>query len=162
MLLHIDNGAISWFSHTILNKIFTFICQMFGLLLYVSEYTGKGPSSSLSIPKVCMLGVPFPIIDVSTRCPSNFLCTKPCMHFNNIDWVSFACTLDTFQVHDRAQIFVSCLSDDDDGGGPRYVGSIERWSNRELRIPNIKCSYNTSLFVLVRIFLFHYEILSYI
>ncbi|KAJ6794616.1 beta-galactosidase 8 [Iris pallida] len=76
--------------------------QMFGFLLYVSEYPGKASISILSIPKV----------------------------------------------HDRAQIFVSC-SLMDDRGSPRYVGTIERWSNRALAIPNIKCSSNTSLFILV-------------
>lgn len=58
------------------------------------------------------------------------------------------CYEDSIQVHDRAQIFVSC-SLTDDRGSPRYVGTIERWSNRALAIPNIKCSSNISLFILV-------------
>ncbi|PKA57288.1 Beta-galactosidase 8 [Apostasia shenzhenica] len=57
-------------------------------------------------------------------------------------------TLSIPKVHDRAQVFVSC-SLDDDGGRPRFVGIIERWSNRELEIPNMKCSSNTSVFILV-------------
>ncbi|ONK59308.1 uncharacterized protein A4U43_C08F5110 [Asparagus officinalis] len=77
------------------------IGQMFGFLLYVSEYSGISTGSILSIPKV----------------------------------------------HDRAQVFVSCASED--GESPRYVGSIERWSNRALVIPNIKCSSNISLHILV-------------
>lgn len=58
-----------------------------------------------------------------------------------------------FQVHDRAQVFVSCALEDD-GGSPGYVGSIERWLNRALEIPNIKCSSNISLFILVTILCF--------
>ncbi|WVZ99431.1 hypothetical protein U9M48_044729 [Paspalum notatum var. saurae] len=77
------------------------IGQMFGFLLYMSEYQGRLPSSILSIPKV----------------------------------------------HDRAQVFVSCSAD-----GVRntiYAGVIERWSSNELEIPNLKCSSNTSLYILV-------------
>ncbi|KAJ1263835.1 hypothetical protein BS78_09G217200 [Paspalum vaginatum] len=77
------------------------IGQMFGFLLYMSEYQGRLPSSILSIPKV----------------------------------------------HDRAQVFVSCSAD-----GIRntiYAGAIERWSSKELEIPNLKCSSNTSLYILV-------------
>ncbi|WVZ99432.1 hypothetical protein U9M48_044729 [Paspalum notatum var. saurae] len=51
------------------------------------------------------------------------------------------------QVHDRAQVFVSCSAD-----GVRntiYAGVIERWSSNELEIPNLKCSSNTSLYILV-------------
>lgn len=76
--------------------------QMFGFLLYVSEYTAKATGNILSISRV----------------------------------------------HDRAQVFVSCALDDD-GGSPRYVGSIERWSNRALEISNVKCLSNISLFILV-------------
>lgn len=75
--------------------------QMFGFLLYASEYPQKNTSSILSIPKV----------------------------------------------HDRAQVFVSCSIDDN--GSPRYIGVIERWSNKALPIPKINCSSNISLFVLV-------------
>ncbi|KAF0924308.1 hypothetical protein E2562_010007 [Oryza meyeriana var. granulata] len=75
--------------------------QMFGFLLYVSEYQEKHSSSILSIPKV----------------------------------------------HDRAQVFVSCSH-----GvlrNPRYVGKIERWSSKTLQIPNLSCSSNVSLYILV-------------
>ncbi|OEL35585.1 Beta-galactosidase 8 [Dichanthelium oligosanthes] len=77
------------------------IGQMFGFLLYMSEYQGKLPSSILSIPKV----------------------------------------------HDRAQVFLSCST----GGvrNPKYAGVIERWSSKTLEIPNLRCSSNTSLYILV-------------
>uniref|UniRef100_A0A804J2M5 Beta-galactosidase n=1 Tax=Musa acuminata subsp. malaccensis TaxID=214687 RepID=A0A804J2M5_MUSAM len=52
------------------------------------------------------------------------------------------------KVHDRAQVFVSCTMDKN-GGSPRHVGVIERWSNRELVIPKVSCSSNISLFILV-------------
>lgn len=76
--------------------------QMFGFLLYASQYGGNYSHSILSIQKV----------------------------------------------HDRAQVFVSC-SVVDDRESPMYVGAIERWSNRELLIPNINCSTKTSLYILV-------------
>ncbi|KAJ7951619.1 Beta-galactosidase [Quillaja saponaria] len=76
--------------------------QMFGFLLYMSEYTAKRDGGILFIPKV----------------------------------------------HDRAQIFVSCLSEDT-GGRPTYVGTIERWSNEKVSLPDTKCVSNISLFVLV-------------
>uniref|UniRef100_A0A5B7BUK6 Beta-galactosidase n=1 Tax=Davidia involucrata TaxID=16924 RepID=A0A5B7BUK6_DAVIN len=76
--------------------------QMFGFLLYVSEYTAINSGRILIIPKV----------------------------------------------HDRAQVFISCPSEFN-GGRPRYVGTIERWSNRPLGLPYKKCDSNISLFVLV-------------
>ncbi|KAA8541682.1 hypothetical protein F0562_022834 [Nyssa sinensis] len=76
--------------------------QMFGFLLYVSEYTAINSRRILFIPKV----------------------------------------------HDRAQVFISCPSEFN-GGRPRYVGTIERWSNRPLSLPYKKCVSNISLFVLV-------------
>lgn len=75
--------------------------QMFGFLLYMSEYQGKRPYSILSIPKV----------------------------------------------HDRAQVFVSCSVDG--VRNPIYAGVIERWSSKTLEIPNLSCSSNTSLYILV-------------
>ncbi|GAV90568.1 Glyco_hydro_35 domain-containing protein [Cephalotus follicularis] len=74
------------------------IGQMFGFLLYVSEYAAKDIGSFLQITKV----------------------------------------------HDRAQVFISCL-----GGRPIYVGTVERWSNQELVLPKVKCLANISLFILV-------------
>lgn len=76
------------------------IGQMFGFLLYMSEYQGKLSSSILSIPKV----------------------------------------------HDRAQVFVSCSAG---VRTLRYCGVIERWSNKTLEIPNLRCSSKTSLYILV-------------
>jgi hypothetical protein len=52
------------------------------------------------------------------------------------------------QVHDRAQVFVSCSSEDN-GGRPIFVGIIERWSNRTLGLPKTKCLSTISLYVLV-------------
>ncbi|XP_043704468.1 beta-galactosidase 17 isoform X2 [Telopea speciosissima] len=52
------------------------------------------------------------------------------------------------KVHDRAQVFVSCQSNNDEKS-PKYVGTIERWSNRALGLPYIECASNISLFVLV-------------
>ncbi|CAN0878039.1 Beta-galactosidase 17 [Linum grandiflorum] len=49
------------------------------------------------------------------------------------------------EVHDRAQVFTSCTS----GNKPKYIGTIERWSNKQLGLPNAKCASNTSLFILV-------------
>ncbi|XP_059640002.1 beta-galactosidase 17 [Cornus florida] len=76
--------------------------QMFGFLLYVSEYTAKYNGSILFIPKV----------------------------------------------HDRAQVFISCPSEEYDRR-PRYVGTVERWSNRPLRLPYTKCVSDISLYILV-------------
>ncbi|KAM1462223.1 hypothetical protein ACFX1R_048675 [Malus domestica] len=52
------------------------------------------------------------------------------------------------KVHDRAQVFVTCSSEDGHGR-PKYVGTFERWSNQPLTLPNMKCHSNISLFVLV-------------
>ncbi|KAM7480561.1 hypothetical protein LguiA_028774 [Lonicera macranthoides] len=76
--------------------------QMFGLLLYVSEFINKGNGSVLSIPKV----------------------------------------------HDRAQVFVSCPSGKN-GERPRYIGAIERWSNRPIGLPRAKCASTFRLLILV-------------
>ncbi|KAM0938187.1 putative beta-galactosidase [Dioscorea sansibarensis] len=78
------------------------IGQMYGFLLYTSEYSKKESGSILSIPKV----------------------------------------------HDRAQVFIRC-SPDNNVKSLRYIGAIERWSNRELAVPYIKCSSNVSLHILV-------------
>ncbi|XP_021716455.1 beta-galactosidase 17-like isoform X2 [Chenopodium quinoa] len=58
-----------------------------------------------------------------------------------------ASTLSISKVHDRAQVFVSCHSKDQ--GRPIYAGIIERWSNKELKLPHLKCVSKISLFVLV-------------
>ncbi|KAJ0788283.1 putative beta-galactosidase [Helianthus annuus] len=76
--------------------------QMFGFLLYVSEYTTKGKRSTLSIPKV----------------------------------------------HDRAQVYVTCLSEDKREKA-QYVGTINRWSNKHVNLPNAECSSTTRLLILV-------------
>ncbi|KAI8529665.1 hypothetical protein RHMOL_Rhmol12G0242200 [Rhododendron molle] len=79
-----------------------FCSQMFGLMLYVSEYRASNNGSILSIP----------------------------------------------EVHDRAQVFISCSSKVD-AQRPTYIGTIERWSNKPLGLPYTGCHSNTSLFVLV-------------
>ncbi|GMY34596.1 beta-galactosidase 17-like [Fagus crenata] len=76
--------------------------QMFGFLLYVSEYAAKDDGNILYIPKV----------------------------------------------HDRAQVFISCSSEDN-GGRPIFVGTIERWSNITLGLPKTECASNISLYILV-------------
>ncbi|CAI0419520.1 unnamed protein product [Linum tenue] len=52
------------------------------------------------------------------------------------------------EVHDRAQVFTSCATGNNKGR-PTYIGAVERWSNKQLGLPNAKCTSNTSLFVLV-------------
>ncbi|KAL9235469.1 hypothetical protein vseg_010227 [Gypsophila vaccaria] len=52
------------------------------------------------------------------------------------------------KVHDRAQVFVSCYSKDFRGKSV-YVGTIERWSNKELQLPYVKCASSITLFILV-------------
>ncbi|XP_076881844.1 beta-galactosidase 17-like [Bidens hawaiensis] len=76
--------------------------QMFGFLLYVSEYKTKVKASTLSIPKV----------------------------------------------HDRAQVYVTCLSEDK-REKPQYVGTVNRWSNKQVDLPNAECSSTTRLLILV-------------
>ncbi|XP_038875608.1 beta-galactosidase 17 [Benincasa hispida] len=51
------------------------------------------------------------------------------------------------EVHDRAQVFLSCSSENK-GVRPTSVGIIERWSNRRLNLPNTRCDSNT-LYILV-------------
>ncbi|KAK9022655.1 hypothetical protein V6N11_002902 [Hibiscus sabdariffa] len=79
-----------------------YLNQMFGFVLYASEYAPKTGGSKLVIPKV----------------------------------------------HDRAQVFISC-SPEVNGGHVSYVGTIERWSNQAIDLPNAKCVSNISLFILV-------------
>ncbi|CAL1376535.1 unnamed protein product [Linum trigynum] len=52
------------------------------------------------------------------------------------------------EVHDRAQVFTSCATGNNKGR-PTYIGAVERWSNKQLGLPNAKCTSNTSLFILV-------------
>lgn len=51
------------------------------------------------------------------------------------------------EVHDRAQVFLSCSSKTK-GMRPTSVGIIERWSNRRLSLPNTRCDSST-LYILV-------------
>lgn len=52
------------------------------------------------------------------------------------------------QVHDRAQVFVSCPSGKN-GERPTYIGAIERWSNRPIGLPSAKCASTFRLLILV-------------
>lgn len=52
------------------------------------------------------------------------------------------------QIHDRAQVFISCPSEEM-GARPTYVGIMERWSNNKLSIPNYTCLSNINLYILV-------------
>ncbi|PSR96167.1 Beta-galactosidase [Actinidia chinensis var. chinensis] len=55
-------------------------------------------------------------------------------------------TLFIEEVHDRAQVFISCPSD---SKRPTYIGTIERWSNRPLGLPYTDCPSKIRLFILV-------------
>jgi hypothetical protein len=44
-------------------------------------------------------------------------------------------------------VFLSCSTDS--VRNLRYAGVIERWSSKTLEIPNLGCSSNTSLYILV-------------
>ncbi|XP_010537559.1 PREDICTED: beta-galactosidase 17 [Tarenaya hassleriana] len=52
------------------------------------------------------------------------------------------------KVHDRAQVFISCLSENYNGG-LRFTGTIERQNNQPVFLPTIKCASKTGLFILV-------------
>lgn len=51
-------------------------------------------------------------------------------------------------MHDRAQVFISCPSEES-GARPTYVGTLERWLNNKLSLPDTECLSNISLFILV-------------
>ncbi|KAK7261708.1 hypothetical protein RIF29_28026 [Crotalaria pallida] len=76
--------------------------QLFGFLLYVTEYKANSGRSTLFISKL----------------------------------------------HDRAQVFISC-PDEESGARPTYVGTIERWLNDRLSLPEAKCRSKIILFILV-------------
>ncbi|CAI9265529.1 unnamed protein product [Lactuca saligna] len=76
--------------------------QMFGFLLYTSEYIANGKGSTLSIPKV----------------------------------------------HDRAQVYVTCLSKNKKER-PQYVATINRWSNKPVNLPKTGCASTSKLLILV-------------
>ncbi|XP_015079424.1 beta-galactosidase 17 [Solanum pennellii] len=76
--------------------------QMFGFMLYVSDYKAKANGGLLFIPKV----------------------------------------------HDRAQVFISCPSDNYDEN-PKYVGTVARWSNTSIRLPHTQCTSDNRIYILV-------------
>lgn len=45
-------------------------------------------------------------------------------------------------------MFILCPSEDN-GERPKYVGLIERWSNRAIDLPYLKCVAKISLYILV-------------
>lgn len=65
------------------------------------------------------------------------------------------------QVHDRAQVFISCPVNDH-GGRPVYAGKIERWSNKALQLPDLKCVSKSSLYVLVNALSFFLQIFFHV
>ncbi|XP_027928587.1 beta-galactosidase 8 isoform X1 [Vigna unguiculata] len=79
-----------------------YVGQLFGFVLYITEYRAKRGGRILFIPKL----------------------------------------------HDRAQVFISCPSEEN-GARPTYVGTIERWLNNKLSLPGVKCHSNINLFILV-------------
>ncbi|CAI8611983.1 unnamed protein product [Vicia faba] len=52
------------------------------------------------------------------------------------------------KVHDRAQVFISCSSEGR-GARPTYVGTVERWLNKKLSLPEFQCHSNINLYILV-------------
>ncbi|XP_058780617.1 beta-galactosidase 17-like [Vicia villosa] len=52
------------------------------------------------------------------------------------------------KVHDRAQVFISCSSEGR-GAKPTYVGTVERWLNKKLSLPEFQCHSNINLYILV-------------
>ncbi|KAH1219314.1 hypothetical protein AAZX31_13G331100 [Glycine max] len=79
-----------------------YVGQLFGFVLYVTEYKAKRGGRILFIPKL----------------------------------------------HDRAQVFISCPSEES-GARPTYIGTIERWLNNKVTLPDIKCHSKINLFILV-------------
>ncbi|KAG5601947.1 hypothetical protein H5410_033317 [Solanum commersonii] len=76
--------------------------QMFGFILYVSDYKAKANGSLLFIPKV----------------------------------------------HDRAQVFISCPSDNYEEN-PKHVGTVARWSNTSIRLPHTQCTSDSRIYILI-------------
>lgn len=58
------------------------------------------------------------------------------------------------QVHDRAQVFISCSSKGR-GTRPTYVGTVERWLNKKLSLPEYQCRSKINLYILVYTCLFY-------
>ncbi|KEH39518.1 beta-like galactosidase [Medicago truncatula] len=52
------------------------------------------------------------------------------------------------KVHDRAQVFISCSSKGR-GTRPTYVGTVERWLNKKLSLPEYQCHSKINLYILV-------------
>ncbi|PHU15007.1 hypothetical protein BC332_16212 [Capsicum chinense] len=50
-------------------------------------------------------------------------------------------------VHDRAQVFISCTSDDYEEN-PKYVGTVARWSNTSIRLSNTRCTSDNRIYIL--------------
>lgn len=117
-----------------------FSWQMFGFVLYSSEYTPKVSGNLLFIPKVGSLN----LMPVSTAsCHLSYAVSEMLTDL----WchVSDICL---FQVHDRAQVFISCSGDP--GARPVYIDVIRRWANSPIDLPYLKCESKVKLFILVR------------
>lgn len=84
---------------------------------------------------------------------TNMLCWTghiPSLHSFSADPLYCLCYLiseSSFQVHDRAQVFISCP--EDSGKRPTYVDVITRQTNRPIYLPYIKCASKNKLFILV-------------
>ncbi|CAN6441788.1 unnamed protein product [Victoria cruziana] len=71
-----------------------------------------------------------------------------CLYASNFQPKGRHIILSIPKVHDRAQIFILCQTTGY-ASDPTYVGTIERWLNRNITIPNIACRSSISLFILV-------------
>ncbi|XP_031489173.1 beta-galactosidase 17 isoform X1 [Nymphaea colorata] len=71
-----------------------------------------------------------------------------CLYVSNFQPKERPIILSIPKVHDRAQIFMLCQTTGY-ASGPAYVGTIERWLNRNITLPHITCSSSVSLFILV-------------
>lgn len=115
------------------------------------------PYQRCSFPLLYKVNYPFITVDITIiQCPSHTSIYYMLRVYKIANNVLLICLGFNLQVHDRAQVFVMCSSEDGHGR-PKYVGTFERWSNQPLTLPNTKCRSNISLFVLVleyRLYLF--------
>ncbi|GJT93925.1 beta-galactosidase 17 [Tanacetum coccineum] len=51
------------------------------------------------------------------------------------------------KVQDRAQVYVTCLSEDK-RAQPEYIGTIDRWSNKHVNLSNVECASSSGLLIL--------------
>ncbi|WMV35022.1 hypothetical protein MTR67_028407 [Solanum verrucosum] len=115
--------------------------QMFGFMLYVSDYKAKANGSLLFIPKNNMF---------NTLCASGNMTASSSLPIGRggltvcVNLFGFGSEL----VHDRAQVFISCPSDNYEEN-PKYVGTVARWSNTSIRLPHTQCTSDSRIYILV-------------